>query len=610
MGNTRPLLGLFFLSSSLILHLSFAGAPKPEHKCDPNLKHPDPPLVPVPEHWLPPVVAANKLATKDVLSYMKTKKNENGVDLCGEDNFYVLEPVKIGEMPQFGETETLQVLQVAENAWNNGTGTWPAEFSVKDRITAIRSFLEKFVAMKDTLANTLQWEIGKSRIDSISEVVRTKEFIERIIEQVESKEEVYHGSWEQVRKQHFAFVRRAAVGITLALAPYNYPLNEAYATIMPALLMGNIVIVKIPSVGGLVHLQTFQALADTLPPGTINFIAGSGRQTLPAVMSSGKIDMLSFIGSAPAADSLIRAHPYPHRLRTFLQLEAKNIAVAMPEVMDRWTTATLSDQTTRDMITGALNYNGQRCTAIKLVFLPREIADRFCTFWMRRVLEDRMPVGLPWESHKLFSSKANSKITPLPNHERLQYVQGLIRDALDKGAKIVNKDGGRIVGGPNSTLMEPAMLYPVTPDMRVFHEEQFGPIIAVAVYDELDQVLDLTRTSDSAQQISIFTNQTDIMAHVVDTTGNIFGRINLNNMPGRGPDMVPFTARRSSGMGVMSTNDVLLEFSVPVVVFTSFDMAIDHKAEVMAKSKFMGHKGLVSDTETDEKSSTETREEL
>lgn len=70
-----------------------------------------------------------------------------------------------------------------------------------------------------------------------------------------------------------------------------------------------------------------EAFAKTLPPGAINFVSGGGRATMPPLMASGAIDGLAFIGGSSAADDLIRQHPHPHRLKVFLQLEAKNMGV-------------------------------------------------------------------------------------------------------------------------------------------------------------------------------------------------------------------------------------------------------------------------------------------
>lgn len=80
-----------------------------------------------------------------------------------------------------------------------------------------------------------------------------------------------------------ARVRRSAVGIVLVVGPFNYPFNETYAALIPALLMGNIVIMKIPSIGGLAHMLTMQAYAEHLPEGVLQFVTGSGRKLLPQV---------------------------------------------------------------------------------------------------------------------------------------------------------------------------------------------------------------------------------------------------------------------------------------------------------------------------------------
>lgn len=154
----------------------------------------------------------------------------------------------------------------------------------------------------------------------------------QVIQVIQTELDFGGASWQaqgsSAASSLFTFVRRAALGIVLVLGPYNYPLNETYATLIPALLMGNVCILKIPTVGGLVHLLTLQAFAKALPPGTINFVSGSGRATLPPILKSGAIDALAFVGGSHAADQLIQQHPHPHRLKVFLQLEAKNMGVS------------------------------------------------------------------------------------------------------------------------------------------------------------------------------------------------------------------------------------------------------------------------------------------
>ena len=349
----------------------------------------------------------------------------------------------------------------------------------------------------------------------------------------------------------------------------NYPLNETYATLIPALLMGNVVLMKIPTVGGLVHLLTMESFKKTLPKGAMNFVSGRGRDSMPVLMETGKVDVLAFIGGSGAADDLIHQHPHPHRLKVFLQLEGKNMGIFLPDIFEgpKSELSKAMDQA----ITGALSFNGQRCTALKLFFVPKAHGDMFAHLLTLRV--ETLNVGLPWQTWNGDAatdaeSAKYSDVTPLPNSKRTDLMRRLIDDAVSKGAKIMNRRGGEIIGGPESTLMIPAVLYPVTPDMDIYHEEQFGPVVPIATYETLDTVRDYGQYGFTAQQVSLFLGEAGAAsaATILDEFSTVFGKININSQCGRSPDTLPFSGRRSSAMGVMSVKDALREFSVPTVV--------------------------------------------
>ncbi len=213
---------------------------------------------------------------------------------------------------------------------------------------------------------------------------------------------------------------------------------------------------------------------------------------------------------------------------------------------------------------GALSFNGQRCTALKLFFVPKAHGDRFAELMAQRV--ETKSVGLPWQTWS--TSESYSSITPLPGRNRVEFMKELIEDAVAKGAKIMNKGGGDIIGGSQSTLMVPAVLYPVTPEMKIYREEQFGPIVPIATYDSLDTVIENGRDGIYGQQVSIFLSnkETEAATQLLDKFSSIFGKININSQCGRSPDTLPFSGRRSSAMGVMSVKDALKEFSIPTVV--------------------------------------------
>lgn len=469
----------------------------------------------------------------------------------------------IGQMPQFTTEQALQALQSAVEAWDGGSGIWP-QMSLSARIQAVENFLNELQHKREEIVNVLMWEIGKNRPDAEAEFDRTLQFAEKTIDYARTSQEF--GVKDASNGSTRLFLSRAAVGIVLCLGPYNYPLNETYAALIPALLMGNVVLLKIPTTGGLTHLLTMEAFEKSFPKGTVNLISGRGRTTMPPLMESGKIDSLAFIGGSRAADDLIRSHPEPHRLKVFLQLEAKNMGVYMADLFEDDIMKN-EERVLKETIAGTLSFNGQRCTALKLLFLPRNRAEQFAHMIARRV--ESMIVGLPWEN----TGGKYSQITPLPNNSRIEYMQALIEDAVSKGATIINKDGGKIVGedSSESTLMVPAVLYPVTSNMRIYEEEQFGPLIPIAEYDSIDSVLAYAREGKYGQQVSIFTGantQSDqsAVADLVDHFSTVFGKININSQCGRSPDTAPFSGRRSSAMGVMSVMEALHEFSVPTVV--------------------------------------------
>ena len=509
-------------------------------------------------------------------------KSSSSSDACSSsDDAENMKRIIIGQMPQFTSQQSLVTLQSAIAAWDGGSGTWP-QLTLNQRIKAVQTFIHHLQSKRSEIVTALMYEIGKNKVDAESEFDRTIQFIKQVIEYIQSNTHSEFGSdWDASNGSTRLFMKRAAIGIILCLGPYNYPLNETYATLIPALLMGNIILLKIPTTGGLSHLLTMEAFHKSFPPGTINFISGKGRVTMPPLMKSGRVDALAFIGASSAADRLIKDHPEPHRLKVFLQLEAKNMGVYMPNLFDDnegtgeqvdW------DSIMKETIAGTLSYNGQRCTALKLLFVPKDKSERFASMLAERV--ENLHVGLPWEKKKnpKDGTITYPQITPLPNRDRVEYMQALIQDAVSKGARVMNKNGGMIIGNQDeSTLMVPAILYPVTPNCRLYTEEQFGPIIPIAPYDSLAEVITYAKDGKYGQQVSIFTStstsdhshhsdESKIVADLIDRFSTVFGKININSQCGRSPDTAPFSGRRSSAMGVMSVSHALSEFSVPTLV--------------------------------------------
>lgn len=456
-----------------------------------------------------------------------------------------LESVVLGSTPLMDADTAMSALDAAVKAYDRGQGAWPT-MRVVDRIHHVETFLKKMREQRDAVVTLLMWEIGKNLKDSQKEFDRTCDYIVDTINAL--KELDRRSSRFELEQDTLGQIRRVPLGVTLCMGPYNYPLNETFTTLIPALIMGNTVVFKPAKFGVLLIRPLLEAFRDSFPAGVINVIYGSGRETVSALMASGKIDVFAFIGTNKAASALKKLHPKPHRLRAALGLDAKNPGIVLPDVN--------LDNAVNEAITGSLSFNGQRCTALKILFVHENVVGSFLEKFEAKLAE--LKPGMPWEP--------GVSLTPLPEPGKTDYLQGLVDDAVSKGAKVVNEGGGTT----HQQFFYPAVLYPVTPDMRVYHEEQFGPVVPVVAYRDLETVIEYVLDSDFGQQLSIFGNDSKQVGRLVDAFANQVGRININAQCQRGPDSFPFNGRKNSAEGTLSVHDALRVFSIRTLVATKF----------------------------------------
>ena len=303
--------------------------------------------------------------------------------------------------------------------------------------------------------------------------------------------------------------------------------------------MGNTAIFKPAKHGVLLIAPLLRAFQESFPPGVVNILFGRGRKIASPIMETGKIDVLALIGHSSSAVSLQDLHPNKNRLRLVLGLEAKNPGIILPD-------ADL-DHTIKECISGTLSYNGQRCTALKVLYVHESIVDEFNRRFAEAV--DALKFGMPWE---------DTFLTPLPEPTKPKYIQELIDDAVSKGAKILNKRGGDL----SDNYCFPAVLYPVDESMNLYHEEQFGPVVPIISYKEIDEPLDAMAASDYGQQVSLFGRDVRKIGPLIDTLANLVCRVNLNSACQRGPDVYPFTGRKNSAVSTLSVYDALRSFSI------------------------------------------------
>jgi acyl-CoA reductase-like NAD-dependent aldehyde dehydrogenase len=273
------------------------------------------------------------------------------------------------------------------------------------------------------------------------------------------------------------------------------------------------------------------------------------------------------------ANDLKKMHPKVNRLRAILGLDAKNVGIVLEN-------ADLS-VAVKESVLGCLSFNGQRCTALKILYVHRSIVETFVSQLVAEVA--KLKHGMPWTE--------GVQITPLPEPNKPTYLTEVVQDAIAKGAKLMNVGGGEVT----ESFFTPAILYPVIEGMKIFREEQFGPIIPIVPFDDLDEPVTYMESSDHGQQVSIFGTDTNQIASLVDYLVNQVCRVNINAQCQRGPDVFPFTGRKDSAEGTLSVNDALRSFSIRTLVATKdnaenkkiLNEIVDERSSAFLSTKFL-----------------------
>ena len=457
-----------------------------------------------------------------------------------------LERKLIGSYPLGTEVEAMEALAAAEAAYNNGRGEWPT-MSVDGRIKCMEKFVYKMVEQRDLVIKLIVWEIGKSVADSTKEFDRTVEYINLTIDALKDLDR--QSSRFEIAEGVVAQTRRSPIGVVLCMGPFNYPLNETFTTLIPAIIMGNTILFKPPKHGTLVHYPLLRAFQESFPKGVVNTVYGRGANVTPGLMATGKINVLAFIGSSKVANDLKKRHPKINRLRAVLSLDAKNAAIV--------TKSADLNIAVAECILGSLSYNGQRCTAIKIIHVHKDVADEFLKLLSEGIA--KLKYGMPWTK--------GVNLTPVAEPGKPAYLKECIDDAIANGARVVNENGGETV----ASFVFPAVVYPVNDKMKLYREEQFGPVIPVLPFDSIEEPIQYQIDSPHGMQVSIFSTDAEETASLIDPFVNLVSRVNINAQCQRGPDVFPFTGRKDSAEGTLSVNDALRSFSIRSLVATKMN---------------------------------------
>ena len=280
---------------------------------------------------------------------------------------------------------------------------------------------------------------------------------------------------------------------------------------------------------------------DGIPAGVLNSITGRGSVIGDYIVEHKAVDFINFTGSTPVGENIGRlAAMRP----IMLELGGKDAAIVLED-------ADL-DLTAKNIVAGAFDYSGQRCTAIKRVLVMDSVADELVE--KVTALVGNITVGMPEES---------ASVTPLIDTKAADFVQGLIDDAVEQGATAkteLKREGN---------LIYPAVFDHVTTDMRLAWEEPFGPVLPFIRVSSVEEAIKISNESEFGLQGAVFTQDYPRAFAIAEQLE--VGTVHINNKTQRGTDNFPFLGVKGSGAGTQG-----VKYSIEAmtrVKSTVFDIA-------------------------------------
>ncbi|KJY82786.1 aldehyde dehydrogenase [Vibrio galatheae] len=319
-------------------------------------------------------------------------------------------------------------------------------------------------------------------------------------------------------------VVRQPLGVVASITPWNWPLMIAIWHVIPALRAGNTVVIK-PSPLTPISTLRFVELANTiLPPGVLNVVVGEG-DVGQALTSHPKVSKIVFTGSTATGKHIMQSASSSLK-RLTLELGGNDAGIVLPDAD--------VDNIIEKLFTAAFHNNGQTCACLKRLYVHESIYDKVCQLLAERAKSVKVGNGL----------EEDIELGPLQNELQFNKVKQLVEQAVQDGARVLA--GGQPIEGVGY-FYQPTVLADVTNGMSIVDEEQFGPVLPIIKFSNVDQAIELANDSPYGLGASIWSsdvNQAQQIAQLIES-----GSVWINDHGAIQPN-APFGGLKQSGLGV------------------------------------------------------------
>jgi betaine-aldehyde dehydrogenase len=325
-----------------------------------------------------------------------------------------------------------------------------------------------------------------------------------------------------------AYTLREPYGVVGKIIPFNHPFNFSAGKVAAPLAAGNSVILKAPDQTPLASLAFAELVEDLLPPGVLSVLTGPGAEVGGAIAAHPGIPRIGFIGSFETGRAVMRAGA-EHIKHVTLELGGKNPMIVCEDIDPELAAAeAVNGMNMRKTM-------GQSCQSNSRVFVHESILDPFLEHLAQTC--EAIVVGDPHSE--------DTEMGPLGFPGHYQRVLGHISDAVDDGARLVC-GGSRPAHLTRGCYVAPTVFADVTPDMRLFSQEVFGPVMAVIAWNDEDTMMQQVNQLDLGLTARIWTRDIGRANRLVQAVQSGLVWVNHNKSKPRG---IPFGGYKLSGLG-------------------------------------------------------------
>ncbi|OFW40522.1 MAG: hypothetical protein A3J29_07860 [Acidobacteria bacterium RIFCSPLOWO2_12_FULL_67_14b] len=377
----------------------------------------------------------------------------------------------------------------------------------------------------DDIARTLTREEGKILKEARGEVLKGIS----LLEYYAGEGFRMHGkTLPSESRDTFTYTVRQPLGVVGLIAPWNFPWAIPVWKSAPAIVAGNCVVFKPAELTPATSILLAEIYEEAgLPPGVFNMLVGSGREVGEAMVAARELRAISFTGSNHVGNALY-VKAAQRGAKVTCEMGGKNAVIVMPDAdLDKAATAIHG---------GAFGSTGQRCTATSRVIAHPDIKGALVDRLVAAATQMRLGPGLD----------ASTDMGPSVDDRQWQTVMDYIKVGQGEGARLLT-GGTRPEALARGYFIEPTIFDGVSPSMRIFKEEIFGPVLSVTTASSLDEALRFANGVEYGLTTSIFTSDLTSVMRFVDEVET--GMVHVNEPTIGGEAQLPFGGTKSTGVG-------------------------------------------------------------